>query len=311
MGDINHNSVRATGRDFVVQSGPFAAVVTEVGGGLRSFRWAGRDLIADFPAGSPRPVYRGSVLAPWPNRIADGRYIWAGEERQLALTEPDRRTALHGLICWNTFTPRDVADDAVVLGTTVWPQPGYPHQLDIEVRYALTGQGLSWRVTARNVGDSPAPYGCSVHPYLTAGSGRADDWILELSADVVLLVDAERLLPTRSSPVEDTDLDLRGGRRLQGVRIDHAYTGLPATGSTEARLVGPDGRGVAMSWDPSQLPGVQVHTADRPEPHLDRAGIAVEPMTCPPDAFSTGQAIVALDPGAEHSASWQISPIGD
>jgi aldose 1-epimerase len=310
MGQFRDHSPGATGREIRMQAGQLTAVVTEVGGGLRALSQAGRDLVAGFPASTPRPVYRGSVLVPWPNRIADGRYAWAGEEQQLALTEPERRTALHGLICWNSFLPRTLAADAVTLGTTVWPQPGYPHLLDIEVQYRLTSGGLHWRVTARNLGDVPAPYGCSVHPYLTAGSGRADDWTLALDADDVLLVDSERLLPTRLSPVRGTTLDLRGGRRLRDLQIDHAYTGLPAGSPTQARLVGPDGRGVAMSWDPEELPWVQVHTADRPEPHLDRAGIAVEPMTCPPNAFATGESIVVLEPGGEHSASWQISPIG-
>src|SRR3954454_2000366 len=57
-----------TGRQFELRAGAATAVVTEVGGGLRSLRVDGRDLVAGFGPDELRPVYRGSVLAPWPNR---------------------------------------------------------------------------------------------------------------------------------------------------------------------------------------------------------------------------------------------------
>jgi aldose 1-epimerase len=38
-------------------------------------------------------------------------------------------------------------------------------------------------------------------------------------------------------------------------------------------------------------------------------GIAVEPMTCPADAFNSGTDLVVLDPGAKHEAGWTISAL--
>jgi aldose 1-epimerase len=54
---------------------------------------------------------------------------------------------------------------------------------------------------------------------------------------------------------------------------------------------------------------VQVHTGDRPEPADHRRGLAVEPMTCPPDAFTSGVDLVHLGPGESHEASWSIAAI--
>ena len=79
-----------------------------------------------------------------------------------------------------------------------------------------------------------------------------------------------------------------------------------ADGIARVRLTDPSGTGVELSWD-AACAWVQVHTADRPEPELDRAGLAVEPMTCPPDAFSTGEDVVVLDGDRTHTASWTIS----
>jgi hypothetical protein len=123
------------------------AVVTEVGGGLRSLRAAGRDLIAGFLPDQLRPVYGGAVLAPWPNRVADGRYTWDGQQHQLALNEPDRRNALHGLVAWAPWTPTRVDDSSAVLTTRLRPQPGYPFQLDLTATYDSTPPASPGRST--------------------------------------------------------------------------------------------------------------------------------------------------------------------
>ena len=296
-----------------LRSGDVAAVVTEVGGGLRLLRRGDCDLVAGFPADVPRPVFRGSVLAPWPNRVGDGRYRWAGRDEQLALTEPDRRTALHGLLCWTRWEVLDRSPDAVRLGARVVPQPGWPHQLDVTASYRVHGDGLAWRVEAVNTGTTTAPYGCSVHPYLVAGPGRVDDWTLALRAAEVLEVDPDRLLPVARRPVAGSGVDVTGERvPLAGVEVDHAYTGVTpdADGTARAGLLCADGSGVVLEWDPAQLPWVQLHTADRPEPELHRAGLAVEPMTCPPDALRSGEGLVALPPGGRHAATWRIRAVG-
>ena len=297
-----------TGRQVDLRAGDVTAVVTEVGGGLRRLRAGDRDLVAGFDADVARPVFRGSVLAPWPNRVGDGRYRWAGREEQLALTEPDRHTALHGLLCWTRWEVRDSSPDAVALTARVVPQPGYPHQLDVVVTYRVHDDGLSWRIEAENTGATAAPYGCSVHPYLVAGPGRVDDWTLSLRAGEYLEVD-ERLLPAGRRPVDGTPFDFRGGRTpLAGVEVDHALTAVApdADGTARAEVRGADGSGVALEWDPRELPWVQLHTADRPEPELHRAGLAVEPMTCPPDAFRSGEGVLTLEPGGRHAAEWRI-----
>ncbi|SFP48925.1 aldose 1-epimerase [Geodermatophilus dictyosporus] len=301
--------VPPTGEQVELRAGDVTAVVTEVGGGLRRLRLRDRDLVAGFGADAARPVFRGSVLAPWPNRVGDGRYRWAGREEQLPLTEPDRRTALHGLLCWTRWEVRDRSSDGVALGARVVPQPGYPHQLDVVVTYRVHGDGLSWRLAAENTGTTAAPYGCSVHPYLVAGPGRVDDWTLSLSAGEYLEVDDGRLLPVGRRPVDGTALDFRAGRTpLRGVTVDHAVTGVAPDpdGTARAEVRCADGSGVALEWDPERLPWVQLHTADRPEPELHRAGLAVEPMTCPPDAFRSGEDVVVLRPGDRHTAEWRI-----
>ncbi|GAB2595284.1 aldose 1-epimerase family protein [Microlunatus antarcticus] len=297
-----------TGEEILLQHGPYAASVVTLGASLRSLEHDGRPLVVPFHVDRIRPVFRGALLAPWPNRVVDGRYTFDGEEQQLALSEPDRGHALHGLLGWADWSVSSRADDTVTLTAELPPGSGYPHRIVLECVYALADDGLTTTVTARSL-SGRAPYGVSAHPYLTAGGAALDATVLTLPADRYVETEGERLLPAGGRDVVEAPWpDFRTPTAIGGAQVDHAFTGLrrEADGQARVRLEGPDGFAVEMTWG-AELAWVQVHTADRPEPELDRAGLAVEPMTCPPDAFSTGEDVVVLDGDQRHTASWRIS----
>jgi len=308
----------AGGAEHLLVLGDLTAVVTEVGGGLRLLEHAGRPLVRPYAAGEVRPRFRGALLAPWPNRLADGRYRFGGVAHQLPVTEPERSTALHGLVCWERFEV-DRVDDATVVAThALVPRPGYPFRLVVTATYSLGEDGLRTTVTARNDGDEALPWGTAGHPYLVAGdgSGPVDRWELRAASTRVLEVDTERLLPDDppvTAPVAGGPLDFTAPRVVGGTELDHAFTGLLADpdGLARVSLVDPaTGLGSQVTWDPAGLPWLQLHTADVPAPEASRAGMAVEPMTCPPDAFRSGVDLVVLEPGAEHTVGWTIGPVG-
>lgn len=309
----------ASGTQFTIESGSYRATIASVGATLRSLTHAGRNLVVPFDADEVRPAYRGANLAPWPNRTAGGAYSFNGRKEQLPVNEVGRMTALHGLVLWNDWELRGQTPSSVTLGAVIEPQDGYPHRLDIEAAYTLSGEGLHWRISAVNIGTGPgtlpAPYGVAPHPYLVAGSGTVDSWSLELPAAKVLQVTADRLLPTSLASLDAHDggsFDFRHARALGATEIDHAFTGLSATAGAgaEVRILAPEGSGVLMRWDPAGLPWVQIHTADRPDaPELSRIGLAVEPMSCPPDAFNSGQDLVILAAGERHDAQWLIGAL--
>jgi aldose 1-epimerase len=294
-----------TGTRIPLRHGPYAAEIASVGASLRSLTVDGRDLVVPFAEDELRPLYRGAVLVPWPNRVVDGRYAFDGAEQQLPITEPDRGHALHGLGCWTDYRVVARSPEAVTLEAEVVAQAGYPHPLRVEVEYRLSDDGLGTRVSTTNTGVDRAPYGASGHPYLVAGPGRVDDWTLELAADEVLEVDAERLIPTGLGAVEGGPFDFGAPRRIGDLFIDHAFTGLRAH---RLRVLASDGHGAELRWD-AVAPWVQVHTADRPEPAYHRAGLAAEPMTCPPDAFNSGTDLVVLEPGESHALTWTIAAV--
>lgn len=286
--------VTPSGQQVTIRSGDYEATTTEVGGGLRTLTWRGRPLVAGFEVGQIRTAYRGSVLAPWPNRVVDGKYSWEGRDFRLPLTEPERGHALHGLVVWERFAVVASGDDAVVWAATTVPQPWYPWCIEVRSAYRLTGAGLEWSVSGRNLSEAAAPFGCGIHPYLLAPAGAVDDWSLTLPAAAVQEASPDRLVPgglSRLAEPPGTPIPLRGRA------FDNAFTELTTTdvGTCAASLTDGAGRGVRLSWDAS-APWVQVYTCDG-MPGAHRRAVAIEPMTCGPDAFNSAAADVRLEPG--------------
>src|SRR5918993_827693 len=98
-----------TGEQFALEtstsSGEIRATITAVAAGIRSLSINGIDLVPSYAEDRTPPMGAGIVLAPWPNRIRDGRWSHDGTEYQLAITEPARSNAIHGLLRYTEYKP--------------------------------------------------------------------------------------------------------------------------------------------------------------------------------------------------------------
>ena len=290
-----------TGAQFEIRSGDVAATVTEVGAGLRALTAGGRPLVETYDADVRPPRGAGAVLVPWPNRTAAGRWTWEGREQQLALTEPSTGNAIHGLLRHVLYRIGAQGPDHVELRAVVPVQPGWPVPLETSVRYAVDADGLTVTHTVTNVGTAAVPFGIGAHPYLRAGNAETDDCRLSLAATTHLPLDGG--LP--AGPEEPIDPALREGLPLRGADLDDAFGGAePVDGRVRHRLSGPDG--AVELWADPAFGWVQVFTPDD-HPGRGRA-VAVEPMTCPPDALNSGTGLLVVGPGESWSGSWGISP---
>jgi aldose 1-epimerase len=282
--------------------------VVGLGGGLRSYEVAGRELLDGFPPGERPTSGRGQVLVPWPNRIGNGSYEFDGKRLQLPLTEPEHGNAIHGLVRGATWDVVDSAPERVVLGYALEPQPGYPFALALTIEYALSDAGLSVTTNARNIGAEACPYGSGQHPYLNLGTPSIDTLHLRVPGRVVFFSD-ERGLPVRSEGVEGTEYDFRAGRTIGGAVLDNAFTDLErgADGRARVLLDDPDSEAGITLWVDESYDWLMVFTGD-PLPDIARRSIALEPMTCPPNAFRTGESLIRLEPGESTASTWGIEP---
>jgi aldose 1-epimerase len=282
--------------------------VVALGGGLRSYEAAGRELLNGFRPGERPASGRGQVLVPWPNRIEDGSYKFDGKRMQLPLTEAENGNAIHGLVRGATWNLVDHEADRVVLDYTLEPQPGYPFALGLNIEYALSPTGLTVTTTAWNLSSETCPYGAGQHPYLTLGTPTIDTLRLQVPARVVAFSD-ERGLPVRSAPVDGTEYDFRAGREIGGTVLDNAFAELERDGDGRARVLLDDvagGAGLTL-WVDESYRYLMLYTGDS-HPDVARRGLAVEPMTCPPNAFRTGESVIRLEPGESVASSWGLEP---
>jgi aldose 1-epimerase len=300
--------VAPSGEQFEIAGAGYRAVVTESGAALRVLEYAGRSLVDGFDEGQMSSNGRGQLLAPWPNRIEDGSYEFGGRSHQLGLTEPSRNNASHGLVRWAAWTVEEHAASSVSLTCRLMAQSGYPWTLDLHVLYDLSADGLTVTQTATNLSDSPAPFACGAHPYLTAGNGPVDTWELTLPADTRLLASADRLLPIGREEVDGTAYDFRVTRPLRGTVLNHAFTELARDEDGRAVVVLQGDHTVTL-WVDEHHGWLQVYTGDD-SAEATRRSVAVEPMTAPPNAFRSGEDLVTLAPsgvdGDEISVSWGI-----
>lgn len=298
-------AVAPSGEQFELVSGKQRATVVEVGGGVRAYEWGGRPVLQDYPVDAMCDGAHGAPLVPWPNRLADGRYTFDGTDHQVAITEPDKHNAIHGFLLWRPWRAVERAADRVLMAARLHPLQGYPFALDVRIEYAVGDAGLTVTTTATNIGDGPCPYGSGQHPYLSAGGGPLDDCVLELDAATRIRTDDERKLPAGTEPVAGTRFDFRSGRKLGDLAIDHAFTDLGRDGDGLAwvRLTGTDGR-TAELWADRSYPFVEIFTGDDLAPERARRGLGAEPMTCPPNAFATGERLHVLPPGESVTSRW-------
>jgi aldose 1-epimerase len=289
-------------------AGDQRAVLDEVGGGIRLFTSHGRDFLDGYPAGQPSSSGRGQVLIPWPNRLEDGSYEFDGQRHELELTEPENGNAIHGLVRWEPWTVTERESHRVVMEHVLSGQQGYPFTLRLSIEYGLAMDGLTVRTTATNVGESACPYGGGFHPYLTVGTETVDSVILHVPAGTVVGAD-ERGLPLAAAPVEGTEYDFRRPRSIGSTRLDHTFTDLARDEDGLARValggLHP-GSGVDL-WVDEAYGYLQLFSGDS-LPDVNRRSLAVEPMTCPANAFRTGEGLIRLGTSTSFTSAWGISP---
>jgi aldose 1-epimerase len=297
-----------SGVQHEISCGRHRVVVTEVGATLRTYSFDGADVIDGFAVGEWSPGGRGQVLAPWPNRLQDGHYTFDGQSGQAALDEPERSNAIHGLMRWLPWQLVERADDVVVLACVLHPQPGYPWRLELRMQYRLADQGLVVTAEAVNLAGGAIPFGIGFHPYLTVGTPTVDTAALLIPARQRLLTD-ERGLPTGETAVDGTEFDFTGARPVRDVMLDTGYTDLVRgdDGRARAELRRPAGGRSVTLWVDAAFEYLMVFTGDTLAPAERRRSVAVEPMTCPPNAFVSGKSLIRLEAGASWTGSWGVS----
>jgi len=249
------------------------------------------DKQAESLSGKGTNFYRGAKLSPFPNRVKNGRYNFEGREYQLAANAPPH--ALHGL-CWNlpfSVDEQIATNEGVVLTLQTQYQSlyeGYPFSYQVEIEYTLEENKFKCATRILNTGKHNIPIGDGWHPYFTTGS-KIDSVKLQLPACRQLELD-ETFIPTGKY----LRSDLFAKPTLLGdTLLDHCFE-LEKCAVAETRLIDEEKNMTIVIWQEVGDKGykyVQVYTPP------DRDSIAIEPMSCAPDAFNNKKGLIVLGQG--------------
>ncbi|GAB3573285.1 aldose 1-epimerase family protein [Leifsonia lichenia] len=295
-----------TGAQYDIAAGDLTATVTQVAAGLRSLRLGDADLTEPFPVDAPPPSGCGIVLVPWPNRVKDAAWELDGVTQRLAVTEPARGNAIHGLLRYRPYELVEHTASSVTQSAAIFPELGYPFQLATTVRHEVAEGGLTVTHTIENTGSRTAPVAVGAHPYLRVGDVPTAEATLTVGARTHLDVD-DRLNVIGESAVDGTRFDLSAGGSVGELELDDGFADLPVTdGEVVHTLTAPDGRIVALWADPA-FAYLQLYTSRTlATKEKGDVALAVEPMTAPANALNTGRGVRWLEPGETWSVLWGI-----
>lgn len=308
-----------SGRQIQLIHGDSQAVITQVGATLRTFEVEGSPILWGFDETEICTGGRGQVLAPWPNRLDDGRYEFAGITGVAALDDRAHGCALHGLVRWLPWEIQEAGQQEAILSCWLPPQPAYPFSLRLEVTYYLGDEGLSIQFEASNEGDTTMPFGIGFHPYLAAGAGGVDAARLRIPAKRRLVLN-DRGIPSGIENVEDTEYDFHSEpgdgdhsqhqlRNLEGLRLSDCFTDLATDNSGNWSVLfmpDPEMERSVILWGDKAFSHIMCFTGDTLPDLIRRRAVAIEPMTCPPNALRSGENLILIDPGSEATGSWGV-----
>ncbi|WP_280817537.1 aldose epimerase family protein [Variovorax sp. TBS-050B] len=251
-----------------------------LGGIVTALRVPGRDgragnIVLGLPTLAeylqPHPHF-GTIVGRYANRIAHGRFTLDGTPHQLTINNGVH--SLHGgthgfgTRFWE-IAPVDDAPDAVAVElryTSADGEEGFPGELRLAVRYALSTRANTWRIDYRAETDRATVLNLSHHDYFNlAGEGAVLDHRLTIPASRFCPVDAG-LIPLGTAAVAGTPFDFRAPMPI-GERMADRHEQLLAAGGYDHNWVldrpAPDGLALAARLEHEATGRVmEVHTTE-------------------------------------------------
>jgi aldose 1-epimerase len=297
------------GEQFLIAAGTTVAMINEIGATLRGFVVDGQPIVWEFRADEMSSYGRGQVLAPWPNRLADGTYRFGSRPGKAPLDEPERGNAIHGFVRWLPFVVERLDKTSVRCVLRLGPQPAYPWWWRLAVTYSVAPGSLTVSTTFENLDSESAPFALGFHPYLIAGANGLDDSRVAIPA-AQHLVNDERMIPIGKEPVAASVFSaIVEGLTLRAAVIDDAFSALKraSDGRWRARFW-PDGeRPPIVVWGDEGFTHVMCFTGDSLPENARRRALALEPMTAAPNALASGDGLRVVEPGASLRVSWGVA----
>lgn len=277
---------------IALRSGDWEAeLLPELGGAIAVLRHGGVDVLRPTPESASSPLHTACfALAPYCNRIREGRFAFAGSDAILPANFPPEPHSLHGLSWQRPWRVESPVENKCVLvddydGAGPWP---WAYRAQQRVRLGPKGCAVTLVLTNRSAEQMPA--GLGFHPYFR----RRSETRVRFAADHVLLASPD-CLPTGITAPAGHFGDWAEGAPLPVETIDHCFAGW---------------QGVATIAD--DLGTIALEADGAPHLHLyapaDGSALCLEPVTHTPDALNCApEEMIVLPPGCSASLTMRIA----
>jgi aldose 1-epimerase len=273
--------------------------------GFNCYRWhvpveGERELLFTNPQffDEERPTRGGiPVLFPFPNRIRDGRFAWAGKEYQLPLGDPAGKNAIHGFACRKPWRVVDQgADEASAWVTGEFQgavdspetRDQWPADYRLRLTCRLASNRLRLEALVENPDQVPLPFGLGYHPYFRVPLMSDEETYVHVPAQSYW--ELQDSLPNGIRDAAQGMRDLTKPRPLHELQLDDVLTDLDTevqSGTDSLCRRGQiESRGGALRVQLLASPAFREVVAFTP-PH--RQAVCLEPYTCTTDAINLQQ----------------------
>ncbi len=270
--------------------------------GFNAYRWqsASLELLYRNPNffTEKLPMRSGfPILFPFPNRIRDGKFTWAGKTYELPIGDPAKKNAIHGFAfnCpWRVLGHGANASGAWITAEFHGSQDApetlalWPSDYRLRITYRLFDRVLRVEAEVDNPGTQPLPWGIGYHPYFTVAPFGGPAAVVTAAA--AKYWELRENLPTGQVLDVDYARELRHGQFFANLNLDDLYTNIyDLTYDQEDRigmiavLQHPSGEKMLTLWVSEGFRELIGFTP----PH--REAICLEPYTCITDAINLQQ----------------------
>ena len=238
-------------------------------------------------------------LHPWANRLAGPHYRVAGRKVSLDLSSSllhfdDRGLPMHGvpwsLLAWESTAARE----NFLAARLDWSRSDllalFPFRHHLEMAVTLRPESLTVETTLMAGGEGPVPISFGFHPYFRISGVPRPEWRLELPAMRKLMLDSRGIPTDEEKPFEGFDAKLGENNFDDGFALMKEQAFFHIEGS---------GHRITVEF----LEGYLYTQVFAPR---DKDYMALEPMTAPTSALTTGRGLRFVEPGGKFRAVFRI-----